>query len=199
MGIPIIPSGDAKYDDRVLPAEVWFTFWYVPYYPLKYLNGKLDKDFAGDQKWIMGLLSDIRRAGTFRNPVVVWNHHVNRGVKQPMWLLRAGSNRVWCAEQLKWQTVPAILSLDPKELDRPPAKLGDAMQIPTDGVQSMFPDGGKIWANKSGWGLLRAKKPEVTYADHVPTSDELASVVPPNHGATKMRNPLIEDHNANHP
>ena len=188
MGTNKIPPGDAPYDERVHPDRVWYQFWYVPRYPLHCLNGKLDKDPAGTQPWIMGLLAAIRQDGYLKNPVIVWNHHPLRGSKQPTWLLRAGSNRVWCAEQLGWTHVPAIVSTVPGEA--PPAQ---NYRIEPDAVQSYFVDGGNIWANEHGFGLLRAKKPEVTYSQYIPTSTELSELKSTDHHLQKIINPISVD------
>ena len=201
MGTNKIPPGDAPYDERVHPDRVWYQFWYVPRYPLNCLNGKLDKDPAGTQPWIMGLLAAIRQAGYLKNPVIVWNHHPLRGSKQPTWLLRAGSNRVWCAEQLGWTHVPAIVSLDPRDQIRSgigclhaEKLLGmPATLIRPDAVQSYFVDGGNIWANEHGFGLLRAKKPEVTYSQYIPTSTELSELKSTDHHLQKIINPISVD------
>ena len=167
-----IPSGGASEEVRIRSEDVWFDLWYVPAFPLALMGGKLDKDPV-HAPWIVGLLEDIRAAGAFRNPVVVWNHHSHRLIgKQPFWMLRAGSNRVWCAEQLGWQTVPAVVSTVKGE--KPPASSFHRISPLT--VQDYFPDGGQVWANQFGFGLLQAKRPEVTYADYVPTHAEIAGL-----------------------
>lgn len=186
MGINKIPPGDAPYDERVHPDRVWYHLWYCSKYPLSALQGKLDKDPLGTQPWIMGLLAAIKQDGHLKNPVIVWNHHPMRGGKQPTWLLRAGSNRVWCAEQLDWSHVPAIVSTVPGET--PPC---NAVRITPDEIQEFFVDGGNIWANEHGFGLLRAKKPELTYADYVPTPEELALLQATDHDRRKIVNPMM--------
>lgn len=187
MGIHKIPPHTAPLDVRVVPEKVWFSLWFVPQFPLALLNGKLDKDVT-ERPWIMGLLADIRQAGVFRNPVVVWNHHPNRLTgKQPAFLLRAGSNRVWCAEQLGWTSVPAVLTLAVETEMLPGVK---AYRITPDELQGMFPDGGKVWANEHGIGLQLAPKPEVTYSQYIPTSTEISDLRPTDHGRDKLINPL---------
>jgi hypothetical protein len=151
------------------------------------MGGKLDKD-PSERPWIMGLLADIRAEGRFRNPVIVWNHHPLRGRKQPTWLLRAGSNRVWCAEQLGWATVPAIVSTVDGTL--PPHPF---FPMRPEELQEAFSDGGNVWANEHGFGLLRAKPPEVTYARYIPTSTELSELRPIKHDLTKIINPLVDE------
>lgn len=196
MGVAKVPPGDAPEEERIQPAKVWYSLWYVPAFPLDVMGGKLDKDIE-ERPWLLGLLDDIRRAGRFRNPVIVWNHHKLRGTKQPGWLLRAGSNRVWCAQQLGWAHVPAVVScvLEDQIRDghgfchfagggRWPGE-----RIRPEDLQSYFPDGGNLWANEHGFGLLRAKPPEVTYADYKATEDELKAVRPTNNGTRKMVTP----------
>lgn len=175
---------------RVEPEKVWYQLWYVPQFPISALGGKLDKDVA-ERPWILGLKAAIAAEGRLLNPVIVWNHHPLRGKKQPYWLLRAGSNRVWCAEQLGWHYVPAIVSVA-EERDEPAMTPGVRQLTPTE-VQAFFVDGGNIWANEHGFGLLRAKKPEVTYSGYVPTQFELDAVKPTAHHLTKIINPLLED------
>lgn len=164
----------------------------MPAFPLAALGGKLDKDVA-ERPWILGLKADIAAHGNLKNPVIVWNHHPLRGKKQPYWLLRAGSNRVWCAEQLGWKDVPAVVSVDPAETlpSWLVSRLGHKLEPLK--VQAWFLDGGNIWANEHGFGLLRAKAPEVTYAGYAPTATELAAVVPTNHGQIKLTNPLVDE------
>jgi hypothetical protein len=171
-----------------------YDLWYVPTFPLDRMGGKLDKD-PEDIPWIMGLLADIERAGRFRNPVIVWNHHPNRLTgKQPEWLLRAGSNRVWCAEQLGWDTVPAVVST---RGEIPPIQIlfhdpiGVTLRPINDPLtlDDYFPDGGKLWANEHGFGLLAAPKPEITYAGY---QGALLSATE-NYGRTKIINPLKDD------
>jgi hypothetical protein len=186
MGKQKVPPGDAPEELRIEPAKVWYALWYVERFPVSALGGKLDKD-PDERPWIMGLLADLRAEGRFKNPVIVWNHHPLRGRKQPYWLLRAGSNRVWCAEQLEWTHVPAIVSTAPGE----PEPRGAVRIWPKD-LQEHFPDGGNIWANEHGFGLLRAKKPEETYAAYCPSASELASVKPTEHHLDKIINPLLD-------
>ena len=177
-----IPAGEGPDEARILPEKVWFDLWYVPAFPLERMGGRLDKDPA-QAPWLLGLKADIEQEGRFRNPVVVWNHHDHRLTgKQPMWMLRAGSNRVWCAEQLGWPTVPAVVSTVKGET--PPAPSFHRISPLT--VQSYFPDGGRIWANEYGFGLLQAKRPEVTYAEYVPTISEIAQVKPTAHGRSLL-------------
>lgn len=187
MGTRKIPSGD---DPReiILPDEIQYRFWYCPHFPVETLGGRLDKDIE-EVPWILGLLEDIRAEGRFRNPINVWNHHESRGKKQPTWLLRAGSNRIWCAEQLGWTSVPAVVSTAWSE--RCPHYV-EARPIQPMDLPSFFPDGGRIWANKHGWGLLRAPKPELTYDGFVP--DKPPQLRELEHkGLTKVINPLRED------
>lgn len=189
MAIPKVPPGDAPLERRVEPEKVWFDMWYVPAFPMSVLGGKLDKDVT-ERPWIMGLKADIAAAGRFLNPVIVWNHHPLRGKKQPWWLLRAGSNRVWCAEQLGWDAVPAIVTADPKE---PLPNNWPKFKIRPDELQEAFPDGGNVWANEHGIGLLRAKKPEVTYSRYIPTSTELSELKPTNHDLISLINPMLDE------
>lgn len=169
-----IPAGEEPEELRVEPEKVWYDLWFVPEFPLAEMGGKLDKDVE-QAPWLLGLLADIRAEGWFRNPVVVWNHHDHRLTgKQPFWMLRAGSNRVWCAEQLGWGYVPAVVSTVKGEV--PPAR--SFFRIAPKHVQERFPDGGVIWANDFGFGLLQAKRPEVTYAAYAPSAAELAAVRP---------------------
>lgn len=196
MATAKVPPGDAAEELRVIPEEVWYDLWFSPAFPLALMGGKLDKDYAGTQKWIMGLLADIRSEGRWRNPVIVWNHHPLRGKKQPRWLVRAGSNRVWCAEQLGWTAGPVVFSVDPNDRDAENDLARHAVQrirLAARDVQSLFVDGGNIWANKHGFGLLRAKKPELTYGDYVASPDDLALIRPTAHQRTVMPNPLVED------
>lgn len=191
MGKSKVPSGDAPDYERVQPERVWYGLWIVPQFPLRVLGGKLDKDVSA-APWLLGLKDDIAKTRYLRNPVIVWNHHPLRGKKQPYWLLRAGSNRLWCVEQLGWTHVPAVVSTATPE---------DAAWIDSIGgdpvhpsmLEGYFPDGGNIWANEHGFGLLRAKKPEVTYAAYVPTNSELADVKPTSHGVIKLHNPMLDD------
>lgn len=181
MGVQLIPSSSSHEELRI-NESVPYRIYYTPAFPLSKLNGKLDKDYQGAQKWIMGLLADIREAGCFRNPVIVWQHHKTRGVKQPHWLLRAGSNRVWCAEQLGWTHVPAVVTTDTDPLDF----LADYEEIYPRDLPRYFPDGGKPWANDFGIGLLAAKKPEETYASYEADPRELLSVTPTEHNRQKI-------------
>jgi len=193
MGTNKIPSGAAPLEQRVEPHKVWYGLWYVRNFPVARLGGKLDKD-PSERPWIMGLLADLKKTGRFFNPVIVWNHHPLRGRKQPYWLLRAGSNRIWCAEQLGWTHVPAIVSVDPHdELADRHMMVVHGEPISPGSVQSYFVDGGNIWANEHGFGLLRAKKPEDTYAQYIPTSTELSELRPTEHGCVKIMNPLVDE------
>lgn len=182
MATRLIPAGEEPDEARILPEKVWFDLWYVPAFPLAEMGGRLDKDPAS-APWLLGLKADIAAKGRFLNPVIVWNHHDHRLTgKQPMWMLRAGSNRVWCAEQLGWQSVPAVVSTVKGE--RPPA--GSFHRISPLTVQDYFPDGGRIWANEHGFGLLQAKRPEVTYAEYVPTQPEIEALQATAHHRTRL-------------
>lgn len=162
--------------------SVPFTLWYVPKFSVDIIGGKLDKDPA-DVPWIMGLLADIREAGEIRNPITIWNHHPNRGVKQPEWLLRAGSNRLWCVEQLGWDWVPAVVSTASDVV------ILEGVEIKPRSVQALYPDGGIIWVNEHGFGLQLAKPPEKTYDTYQANSAELADIVPTNHRRDKIIRP----------
>ena len=187
-----VPPGDAPEELRIEPEKVGFDLWYVERFPVARLGGRLDKDPEANP-WVLGLLDAIRREGRLLNPVIVWNHHPMRGGKQPEWLLRAGSNRVWCAEQLGWTHVPAVVSTARTDLMARIIVTGLAPQpVAPENLQSLFPDGGSLWANEHGFGLLRAKKPEVTYADYRPTREELAAVRETDHGRDRIVNPMIE-------
>ena len=182
---------DAPVEERV-QTSVPYRLWYCPEFPLAQLGGKLDKDIE-EMPWIMGLLDDIRRSGELRNPVIVWNHHAHRLTgKQPMWLLRAGSNRTWCVEQLGWLTLPAVVSTAP---DERPANMPYREIAPVE-VQTYFQDGGMIWANDHGFGLQMAKKPEITYAEYEANSAEIADITPTNHRRSKIINPMLGDKDA---
>ncbi len=187
MGTRKVPWSGETEENRV-KASVPFCLWYVRQFPVSLIGGKLDKDLT-DKPWLMGLLEDIRTEGRILNPLTIWNHHANRGKKQPAWLLRAGSNRMWCIEQLGWHWVPAIVSTLPGEL--PPGRA--AHHILPRAVQGYYPDGGKIWVNEHGFGLLAAKAPEETYADYQVTDAQLAEIRSTNHRTGKIINPLTED------
>ena len=166
MGTRLVPGSSQSEDIRVL-EYVPYHLWYVPYFPLGTLGGKLDKDPESAPR-LQGLYDDIKQAGYLRNPVFVWNHHRNRLTgKQPEWLLRAGSNRVWCCEQLGWDTVPALVSTVGEELPPAGAKWGspDMVRITPRTLADYLKDPGVIWANEHGFGLLKAARPEETYAD----------------------------------
>ncbi len=181
MGTRKVPSVDWPVEDRI-QEKVPFTLWYVPKFSVDIIGGKLDKD-PEKTPWIMGLLEDIRESGELHNPMTIWNHHPNRGVKQPEWLLRAGSNRMWCVEQLGWEWVPAVVSLAPGLV------ILEGVEIQPREVQAFYTDGGIIWVNEHGFGLQLAKPPEKTYADHVATSAELADIHETNHKRDKIIRP----------
>lgn len=177
-----IPAGEGPEEARILPEKVWYDLWYVQAFPLAEMGGRLDKD-ESNYHWLLGLKADIQAEGRFRNPVIVWNHHEHRLTgKQPAWMLRAGSNRVWCAEQLGWTHVPAVVSTVKGEV--PPAVSFHRISPLT--VQDYFPDGGRIWANEHGFGLLQAKRPEVTYAEYVPTQTEIEALQATAHHRTRL-------------
>ena len=198
MGKSKVPPGDAPEELRIEPDKVWYSLWYVPRFPLRILGGKLAKldangvsiDVVLPANALLGLKADIAREGQFRNPVIVWNHHSLRGKKQPYWLLRAGSNRVWCAEQLGWTHVPAVVSTATEYDARTLAQCATLFHVEPALLQTYFRDGGNVWANEHGFGLLRAKKPQETYRDYQPTAEELAAVKPTSHGLGKLINPL---------
>ena len=181
MGTRKVPAVEWPTENRV-KEKVPFLLMYVPEFPVDSIGGKLDKDPDG-LPWIMGLLDDIRESGHLRNPLTIWNHHPNRGVKQPRWLLRAGSNRMWCVEQLGWKTVPAVVSMSYDEIDQPYTY---GKEIAPRDVQSYYTDGGIIWVNEHGFGLQLAKPPEKTYEDHVATSAELADIRTTHHRRDKI-------------
>ncbi len=184
MGTREVPSVDWSEEDRV-QETVPFHLWYVAEFPVATIGGKLDKDVQATP-WIMGLLADIRDTGYLRNPLIIWNHHPNRGIKQPIWLLRAGSNRMWCVEQLGWKTVPAVVTT--ASLGQlPPGVRG--FEIKPRDMQSYFKDGGIIWANEHGFGLQLAKPPEKTYQNHKSTSAELAGIKATSHRRDKIIRP----------
>jgi hypothetical protein len=160
VGTRIVPPSEAPFEARI-QETVPYQLWYVPYFPLDRLGGKLDKD-AQQNPWLQGLYEDLKREPRFRNPVIVWNHHPHRGGKQPEWLLRAGSNRVWCAEQLKWTAVPALVSTVPNEV--PPGKQMDLIE-PRE-MELFLGDPGKIWANDQGFGLYGVHRPEDMYSEY---------------------------------
>lgn len=159
MGTRVVPSSTDPVEVRI-QETVPYQLWYCPRFPIAKIGGKLDKDPA-EIPWIQGLYEDIKADPVLRNPVIIWNHHANRLTgKQPEWLLRAGSNRIWCVEQLGWPLVPAIVST-----------AGDPLPFPCIGtpiapreIESYFNDPGVIWANDAGFGLLAAARPEETYA-----------------------------------
>ncbi len=176
MGTAIVPSSAAPHEDRVL-ERVPYRLWYCPEFPVYRLGGKLDKD-PQQNPWLQGLYDDLEESGALRNPVIVWNHHENRKRgKQPSWLLRAGSNRIWCVEQLGWATVPAVVSTESGNC--PETR---CTRIWPRQIEGHFTDGGKIWCNDVGFGLLAAKKPEVTYADNISTLLQKTDT----HGRTKI-------------
>ena len=183
MGEAKVPSSQVPHDDRV-DACVPYNLWWCPRFPVIKIGGLLDKD-PDDKPWLQGLYDDIEEAGVIRNPIIIWNHHSMRGGKQPEWLLRAGSNRMWCVEQLGWSTVPAVVSTVHNEL--PPADSRINYTIYARDIESYFPDGGRIWANKHGFGLLRAKLPEVTYAE---IKNRILRKTE-NHQRNKIINPLL--------
>lgn len=189
MASRLVPPGTAEPEARIEPVKVWYDLWYVPFFPVQQLGGRLDKDVEANP-WLLGLLEDIRSEGRLRNPVVVWNHHAHRLTgKQPAWMLRAGSNRIWCVEQLGWEVVPAVVSTARGEF--PPAS--SYRRIYPTSLDAQFPDGGVCWANEHGWGLLQAKKPEVTYANYTPDPAQLAAIRPTNYGMTRWNTPFEAD------
>lgn len=158
MGTRKVPPSQLPHDERV-DLEVPYLLWYCQSFPVHMIGGKLDKD-PQEKPWIQGLYDDLRETKRLRNPVIIWNHHEGRlSGKQPKWLLRAGSNRMWCIEQLDWYAVPAIVSTAPSEMPTV-----TSLPIHPRQIQAYFQDGGNIWANEHGFGLLAAKKPEETYA-----------------------------------
>jgi hypothetical protein len=56
--------------------------------------------------FLPGLLEDIRQRGMV-NPLIVLNH---RGPGYHPYAVSTGVNRLWCARQLGWQTVPALVT-----------------------------------------------------------------------------------------
>ncbi len=161
MGTRIVPSSSGSLEERI-QETVPYKLYYAPAFSVAQIGGKLDKD-PEEAPWLQGLYEDIKEEGTFRNPLIVWNHHANRLIgKQPYFLVRAGSNLLWCAEQLGWDYVPAIVSSE--------FPLHGLHEIRPRELQEYFPDGGKIWANDVGFGLLAAKKPEETYKDSTCTT-----------------------------
>jgi hypothetical protein len=182
MGTRLIPAVDWPIEKRI-QARVPYHLWYVPRFPVSSIGGKLDKEIE-ERPWLLGLLRDIERTGHLRNPLIIWNHHPNRLTgKQPEWLLRAGSNRMWCVEQLGWKYVPAVVSTVGAEI--PPSDGVREVLEPKD-VQPLFEDGGRIWVNEHGFGLQAAKAPEVTYADYDPTEADKAALKPTDHKRSKI-------------
>ena len=181
MGIAKVPSSQVPHDERVA-EEVDYNLFWCPRFPICFIGGMLDKD-PDEHEWLQGLYDDILESGELRNPIIIWNHHPERGRKQPLWLLRAGSNRMWCIEQLGWKYVPAVVSTRAPTV--PPAN--DASRIKPRQIESYFPDGGNIWCNEHGFGLLRAKSPEITYAE---ISNRTLRKTD-NHKRRKIINPLL--------
>jgi hypothetical protein len=182
MGTRKVP-GSADTEENRIKCCVPFRLWYCPNFPLPLIGGKLDKD-PQEMPWLQGLYEDIRDSGELRNPLIVWNHHELRGTKQPEWLIRAGSNRLWCCEQLGWETVPAVVST--VEPHRKPCA---GIQIKPRDIPSLFRDAGVIWANEHGFGLLAANKPEDLYS-HFTESDLPATGK--HGGRRKIINPMID-------
>lgn len=180
-----VPPGLAPVEERI-QEEVPFDIWYVPHFPIYRIGGQLDKD-PEVHPWLQGLYDDIKSEGALRNPVIIWNHHKHRGTKQPKWLIRAGSNRLWCADQIGWKSVPAIVTTHLLE-GLPPSVRGTRV-APRD-MERYFKDPGVLWANEHGIGLLQAAKPEVTYAD-AKVRDLKATGK--HGGRRKLINPLFED------
>jgi hypothetical protein len=163
MATRIVPGGEGPLEERI-QCDVPYSLWHIPQFPINMLGGRLDKDPEKDT-WLQGLYEDLKSSETFRNPVFVWNHHAGRLTgKQPSWLLRAGSNRVWCAEQLGWTHVPAIVST----VGEAPTK--DAEEIAPYAMESYLNDPGVCWANDYGFGLLQVARPEDTYAENTTTN-----------------------------
>ena len=159
MGKRIVPASQQPMEGRI-QQYVPYNLWYCPCFPIAELGGKLDKD-PTEMEWLQGLYDDLKESNRFRNPVFVWNHHPNRLTgKQPQWLLRAGSNRIWCAEQLGWETVPALVSTVPT--DKPPC---EAIMVAPRYMEQYLNDPGVIWANDYGFGLLAVDRPEETYKE----------------------------------
>jgi hypothetical protein len=188
MGTRKVPPSTAPLEERI-QLEVPYRLWYVARFPLDRMGGKLDKD-PSEAPWLHGLYDDIRRTGAFRNPVIVWNHHSHRLTgKQPEWLLRAGSNRVWCAEQLGWKDVPAIVTTTG---EIPPHESVVEPIWPRD-IPWYFKDPGVIWANDHGIGLIGVDRPEHTYAEWRETwvNDGLTATNKYNRG--RLINPMKDD------
>ena len=182
VGTRIVPPSAAPLEDRIQEA-VPYHLWRCPAFPIALLGGRLDKD-PQQTPWLQGLYEDLERAGRFRNPVFVWNHHANRLTgKQPEWLLRAGSNRVWCAEQLGWTSVPALVSTATCS-EIPPSA---SWALTPRELEEYLNDPGVCWANDYGFGLLGVHRPEDMYAEFTESSLQAT------HHHRKTRFPNVKD------
>ena len=113
--------------------------------------------------WLQGLVDDLRETGYLRNPVNVHAAHPGRFTgKQPPYLVQGGSNRLWAAEQLGWDTVPVIVSLPHGEF--PPCK---GTLIHPHQVDEYLGDPGKLVPGRYGLDLVDVSPPEEMYADAV--------------------------------
>lgn len=160
MGKAKVPNSKDPKEVRI-QKRVPYLIAYAHRFPVERLGGKLHKD-PEQLTYLHGLIEDLKAEGRMRNPVIVWNHHPLRGTKQPEWLLRAGSNRVWCAEQLGWTHVPALVTYWPEDRNRLPKRI-----VPTDPwhLEMWLKDPGVMWANDYGIGLIGVHKPEDMYKD----------------------------------
>lgn len=148
-------SEDTAHPSRVGfdASDLDYPLFHVPEFPidaLTRLSGVFDPP---SQPWVvLGLLPNIKAAGRFLNPITVWNHGKENNS------VRSGRNRVWCAKQLGWTSVPVIVSGSPPE-----GNLGYTQIEDLSTLAGYFPHNDvRLWSNDIGWGVhVRLVGPEL--------------------------------------
>lgn len=88
------------------------------------------------------LLEDIRSRGML-NPIVILNHR-DPACWERSWVW-VGANRVWAARQLRWYTIPALIT---GECEHP------SIEVEWDRIQEYTVDG-EFYLDRMGWLKLR--------------------------------------------
>jgi hypothetical protein len=116
-----VPDGGFLSEQRIndIQAVSRYELWYAPHFPIQ-LPWVRSRDAA--DSWRLNLLESIREEG-LRHPITIHGHSPkglpiekyitdeNRDTPRDF-IVRQGTNRLWCCRELGWETIPAIVSIN---------------------------------------------------------------------------------------
>lgn len=143
-----------------------FSLWVVPEFPI-HLPWVRDRRPQTGEEWRFGLLEDIRDNG-LKSHIGVYGHQPQGPISKKYdvewnsdrdrkYVVRLGTNRLWCLMELGHKTFPAVVSIN--HGSKPP---WDGYIIPACSLGKYFTDG-TPWVANHAFGIVQATVPEEAY------------------------------------